>query len=48
MTDEQQTQEERDAAAAIIEAFKRKLQQEQEAKPKNPLLDSATRFPPRQ
>ena len=48
MSDEQQTNEERDQAAAIIAAFKRKLEQEQEAKPKNPLLDSATRFPPRQ
>ena len=47
MTDEQQTQVERDQAAAIIAAFKRKLQQEQESKPKNPLMDSAVRFPPR-
>jgi hypothetical protein len=26
-------------------AFKRKQQQEQEAKPKNPLMETATRFP---
>ncbi len=48
MTDEQQTQEERDATAAVVEAFKKRRQAEQEAKPKNPLQETAVRFPPRQ
>ena len=38
----------REQAAAIIEAFKRCLAEAEQAKPKNPLMDSATRFPPRQ
>ncbi len=48
MTDEQPTQEERDQAAAIIAAFKKRQQETDDAKPKNPLLETATRFPPRQ
>ena len=51
MTDaEQPTQEERDAAAAAaaVEAFKKRQQEADEAKPKNPLQESAMRFPPRQ
>ena len=43
---EQPTQEECDAAA--VEAFKKRQQEADEAKPKNPLQESAMRFPPRQ
>lgn len=45
---EQPTQEERGAAAAAVEAFRERQQEEQEAKPKNPLQETAMRFPRRQ
>ena len=41
------TPAEREAADKLLAAFKRKLEQEQEAKPKNPLQATATRFPRR-
>ena len=42
------TPAEREAADKLLADFKKRLEQEQAAKPKNPLLESATRFPPRQ
>jgi hypothetical protein len=49
MTDDREpTQEERDAAAAVVEAFKKRQQEAQEAKEPNPLQATATRFPRRQ
>ena len=46
MNEDTRTPDEREQAAAIIEAFKKRQQEAQEAQPENPLQETATRFPP--